>query len=174
MEHYKPRYHLIGLSGWSGSGKTTLLEKILPLLYLMGLRVNVIKSSHHDVELEPPGKDSARIRKAGAAEVALVSPYRFMLAHELRNEAEPTLEELLSRMQPADLTLVEGFREVAIPRIEIYRPSLGKKPMYPDNECIRAVASDVPQPDNLPRAIKWMDLNKENQVVDWILDRQTT
>lgn len=174
MEYYKTRYHLIGLSGWSGSGKTTLLEKILPLLYLMGLRVNVIKSSHHDVELEPPGKDSARIRKAGAAEVALVSPYRFMLAHELRNEPEPTLEELLSRMQPADLTLVEGFREAAIPRIEIYRPALGKKPMYPENECIRAVASDVAQPDNLPRAIKWMDLNKENQVVDWILDRQTT
>ena len=174
MEHYKPKYPLIGLSGWSGSGKTTLLEKILPLLYLMGLRVNVIKSSHHDVELEPAGKDSARIRKAGAAEVALVSPYRFMLAHELRNESEPSLEDVLSRMEVADLTLVEGFREAPIPRIEIYRPSLGKRPMYPENGYIEAVASDAARPDRLSRAVKWLDLNKENQVVDWILNRQTT
>ena len=174
MENYRPRYSLIGLSGWSGSGKTTLLEKILPLLYLMGLQVNVIKSSHHDVELEPQGKDSARIRKAGAAEVMLTSPYRFMLAHELRNEREPTLEELVSRMKPADLTLVEGFRNAAIPRIEVFRPSLGKGPMYPENSFIEAVASDEEPPERLPRSIQWLDLNKENQVVDWILNRQTT
>ena len=129
MEHYRSRYPLVGVCGWSGSGKTTLLEKILPLLSLMGLRVNVIKSSHHDVELEPPRKDSARLRQAGAAEVMLTSPYRYMLAHELRNESEPTLNELVCRMKPADLTLVEGFSKVAIPRIEIFRPALGKKPM---------------------------------------------
>ncbi len=174
MKHYKPRYPLVGLCGWSGSGKTTLLEKILPLLSLMGLRVNVIKSSHHDVELEPPGKDSARIRRAGAAEVMLASPYRYMLAHELRNENEPTLDELVSRMKPADLTLVEGFRKVAVPRIEVFRPALGRDPMYPDDECIEAVASDMARPDNLPRSVKWLDLNRENQVVDWLLSRRAT
>lgn len=174
MKYYRPRYPLIGVCGWSGSGKTTLLEKILPLLSLIGLQVNVIKGSHHNVELEPPGKDSARIRRAGAAEVMLVSPYRYMLAHELKNENEPTLDELVSRMKQADLTLVEGFREAAIPKIEIFRPSLGKDPMYPDDDCIKAVASDEGKPDNLPRSVIWLDLNKENQVVDWLLNRRTT
>ena len=174
MKQYVPRYPLVGLSGWSGSGKTTLLEKILPLLSLLGLRVNVIKSSHHDVELEPPGKDSARIRSAGAAEVMMASPYRYMLAHELRGEREPTLKELVSRMKPADLVLVEGFRDEPIPRIEVFRPSLGKKPMYPDNEHIEVVASDIQKPDDLIRPVLWLDLNRENQVVDWLLNRSTT
>ena len=174
MRHYKPRYPLVGLCGWSGSGKTTLLEKILPLLSLIGLQVNVVKSSHHDVELEPPGKDSARIRRAGAAEVMLASPYRYMLAHELRNEKEPSLDELISRMRPADLTLVEGFRDAAIPKIEVFRPELDKEPMYPEDETILAVASDAALPNRLPRPVIWLDLNKENQVVDWLLNRQTT
>ena len=174
MKQYVPRYPLVGLSGWSGSGKTTLLEKILPLLSLMGLRVNVIKSSHHDVELEPPRKDSARIRSAGAAEVMLASPYRYMLAHELRGEREPTLEELISRMKPADRVLVEGFRDEPIPRIEVFRPSLGKKPMYPENEHIEVVASDIQKPDDLIRPVLWLDLNRENQVVDWLLNRSAT
>lgn len=174
MKKSKTRYPLIGLSGWSGSGKTTLLEKILPLLRQEGMSVNVIKSSHHDVPLEPPGKDSARIRRAGAAEVMLVSPYRFMLAHELRDEAQPTLEEVITRMKPADLTLVEGFRDAAIPRIEIFRPTLGKQPMYPENDYIEAVASDVEPPENLPHRITWLDLNREEQVVNWILNRETT
>lgn len=168
------RYPVIGLSGSSGSGKTTLLEKILPLFVGMGFTVNVVKSSHHDVELEPPRKDSARIRKAGAAEVILASPYRFMLAHELKDEKEPTLDELISRMIPADLTLVEGFRDASIPRIEIFRPSLGKEPMYPENDRIEVVASDEGRPEKLPRPVDWLDLNNEKQVVDWILNRQTT
>lgn len=168
------RYPVIGLSGWSGSGKTTLLEKILPLLADMGFTVNVVKSSHHDVELEPPQKDSARIRKAGAAEVMLASPYRYMLAHELRDEEEPTLDELIARMKPADLTLVEGFKDAAIPRIEIFRPSLGNEAMYPENNRIEVVVSDVVRPENLPRPVEWLDLNNEKQVVDWILNRQTT
>ena len=168
------RYPVIGLSGWSGSGKTTLLEKMLFVFVEMGIRVNVVKSSHHDVELEPPRKDSARIRKAGAAEVMLASPYRFMLAHELKDEAEPTLDELILRMKPADLTLVEGFRDEAIPKIEVFRPSLGKEPMWPDEKRIEAVASDIARPVDLRQSVVWLDLNNEKQVVDWILDRQTT
>ena len=174
VKQYMPRYPMVGLAGWSGSGKTTLLEKILPLLSLMGLRVNVVKSSHHDVELEPQGKDSARIRRAGAAEVMLASPYRYMLAHELRDEREPTLRELVLRMKPADLVLVEGFRDEPIPRIEVFRPSLGKKPMYPENDCIEVVASDAPKPDDLIRPVLWLDLNRENQVADWLLNRVAT
>lgn len=170
MTDIKLRFPLIIISGWSGSGKTTLLEKTIPLLIAKGLKVNVVKSSHHDVELEPPHKDSARLRRAGAAEVLLTSPYRFIIAHELHGEKEPSLTELLSRMQEADLTLVEGFRDELSPKLEIYRPVLGKAPMYPDNLTIEAVASDAPRPDNLRQGIVWLDLNNIPQIVDWLLN----
>ena len=169
MATKKPRYPIIGISGSSGSGKTTLLEKTVPLLIDAGLRVNVVKSSHHDVELEPPHKDSARLRRAGACEVLLTSPYRFVIAHELRSEKEPTLTELLSRMQPADLTLIEGFRDEPIPRLEVYRPAAGKAPMYPDNPHIEAVASDMPKPANCRDGILWLDLNKPDAILSWLL-----
>ena len=97
-----------------------------------------------------------------------------MLAHELKDGKEPTLDELISRMKPADLTLVEGFRDAAIPRIEIFRPSLGKEPMYPENDLIEVVASDEARPEKLPRPVEWIDLNNEKQVVDWMLNRRTT
>ena len=166
----KPRYPLIGITGWSGSGKTTLLEQILPLLIADGIRVNVVKSSHHDVTLEPPHKDSARMRRAGAAEVLLTSPYRFVITHELHGEKEPSLSGLLSRLQDADLTLVEGFHNEPIPKLEIYRPSLGKTPMYPDNSTIEAVASDASRPANLRQGVVWLDLNNLPQIVNWLLD----
>ena len=139
---------VIGIIGWSGSGKTTLLEKLLPLLRAHGLRVNVIKHGHHEAMLEPPHKDTARFRAAGAAEVVFASSTRFAIMHELRDEPEPTLEQLLSRLAPSDLTLVEGFRSADIPRLEVYRPELGKSPRYLDEPNIIAVASDQPQPFN--------------------------
>lgn len=165
------QHSLIGISGWSGSGKTTLIEKLVPILIDHGLRVNVVKNSHHNVELEPPHKDSARIRRAGAAEVLLTSPFRFVITHELRNEKEPPLKELLSRMQSADITLVEGFRNEAIPHLEVYRPILGKQPMYLENRHIKAVASDTPQPQNLPLNMVWLNLNNINQIAKWILNQ---
>ncbi|AXV79759.1 MULTISPECIES: molybdopterin-guanine dinucleotide biosynthesis protein B [Ralstonia solanacearum species complex] len=135
---------ILGITGRSGSGKTTLIEAMLPLLRAQGLTVNVIKHSHHRLALEPPGKDSARVRAAGAAEVMVASPYHYALIRSLSELREPTLAELLARMSPADLTLVEGFRREAIPRLEVYRPSLGKSAMYPEDPTIVAVASDVP------------------------------
>lgn len=170
MTDIKPRHPLIIISGWSGSGKTSLLEQAVPLLIDRGLKINVVKSSHHDVELEPPHKDSARLRRAGAAEVLLSSPYRFAIVHELHGKKEPSLTELLSRMQEADLTLVEGFRDEQAPKLEIYRPALGKTPMYPDNLTIEAVASDAPRPDNIRQGIVWLDLNNIPQIVDWLLN----
>ena len=169
MTDRKPRYPLIGITGWSGSGKTTLLEQVIPLLSAEGFRVNVVKSSHHNVVLEPPHKDSARMRRAGAAEVLLTSPYRFVIAHELHGEKEPSLTELLSRMQDADLTLVEGFRNEPIPKLEVYRTALGKAPMYPDNPTIEAVASDSPRPGNLRQGMAWIDLNNLPQITNWLL-----
>ncbi|MDR0933466.1 MAG: molybdopterin-guanine dinucleotide biosynthesis protein B [Burkholderiaceae bacterium] len=167
-----PRFLLLGIAGWSGSGKTTLLERILPLLIARGYRVNVIKSSHHDVQIEPERKDSARLRAAGAAEVMLSSPNRYMLVHELRGEAPPELETLAGRMRSADMTLVEGFRDAAIPKLEVFRSGTGKEAMYPEDRHIVAVASDASRPDDLPRQLDWLDLNDPEAICDWLLEHR--
>lgn len=138
---------ILGIVGHSGSGKTTLIESILPLLAVRGMRVNVIKHSHHDFELEPAGKDSYRFRAAGAAEVMVCSPYRYALFHELRHEDEPTLASQIARLAPADLTLIEGFHRHPVPRIEVFRSSLGRPARYTELPDVLAVASDAPLPE---------------------------
>lgn len=163
------RFSLLGIAGPSGSGKTTLIEALLPRLAARGCRVNVVKGSHHDVELEPENKDSARIRAAGAAEVMLFSPYRYMLARELRGAEKPTLAALIARMTPADMTLVEGFRTEAMPRLEVFRPSLGRPAMYPEEGSIVAVASDCPRQPDAPDFLDWLDLNAPESLCDWLL-----
>lgn len=108
---------VLGISGRSGSGKTTLIEAMLPVFEEAGWSVNMVKHSHHDIELDPPGKDSARFRSAGAHEVIISSPYRFSLSRELRGAPAPSLSELISRLSPADLTIVEGYhRDRALAR----------------------------------------------------------
>lgn len=166
-------HQILGIVGWSGSGKTTLIEALLPLLSKSGLRVNVIKHSHHDVMLEPPHKDSARLRAAGASEVLLSTPYRYALMRELRGDPEPTLEQLLARLTPTDLTLVEGYKWTPIAKLEVFRPSLGKAALYPEDESIVAVVSDVPVPSHLPRKVTWLNLGQPHQVVEWLLLRVT-
>lgn len=161
--------NIIGIAGWSGSGKTTLLEYLLPQLAARGLRVNVIKHSHHDLVLEDKQKDSARARAAGAVEVLVSSPFRFAVMHELRGEPEPTLAEHVQRMTPADLTLVEGYKWEPIPKIEVYRPSHRPAALYADNPDVVVVASDVPAPAALPRGLTWLDLNQPEQVLQWLL-----
>lgn len=163
-----PAGQVLGVIGWSGSGKTTLLEYLVGRLASEGLRVNVIKHSHHDIVLEPPHKDSARLRQAGAGEVMIASPYRFAIMHELRGAPEPSLEEQLARLAPADLTLVEGYKWAAIPKLEVYRPELGRPPLYPDDAQIAAVASDVPAPPGLAASVSWLDLNEPGTVLRWI------
>ncbi len=136
-----------GIVGWSGSGKTTLLESLLPILVKQGLRVSVIKQSHHDFEIDRPGKDSWRHRQAGASEVLLTSPHRWALIGELRGRPEPTLEEHLDRLSPCDLVLVEGFKRAAIPKLEVWRQALGKPCLCPEDPRILAVAGDPPPAD---------------------------
>lgn len=160
---------LLGVVGWSGSGKTTLLEYLLGQLSAQGKTINVVKHSHHDIILEPAHKDSARLRKAGAAEVLLSSPYRFALVHELREVAEPTLSELLLRLAPADLTLVEGYKWEAIAKLEVHRPSIGKPAIYLEDKHIVAVASDAAAPGDLPQGLIWLDLNSPETVLQWLL-----
>ncbi|WP_250510132.1 molybdopterin-guanine dinucleotide biosynthesis protein B [Caballeronia sp. GACF4] len=133
---------LFGISGRSGQGKTTLIEALLPWFRARGLVVNVIKHSHHSIELEPPGKDSARFRRAGAGEVVIASPYRYAIVRELREGNEPSLTELAARLTHADLTIVEGFAREAIPRLEVVRPSVGREPLYKTDVAILAIATD--------------------------------
>jgi molybdopterin-guanine dinucleotide biosynthesis protein B len=140
-------------------------------LAAVGLRVNVNKHSHHDIVLEPPHKDSARLRMAGAGEVMIASPYRFAIQHELRGAPEPSLEEHLARLAPADLTLVEGYKWAAIPKLEVFRPELGRKPMHPDDVHIVAVAASRPVPGELARDIAWLDLDQPATVLRWLKRR---
>jgi molybdopterin-guanine dinucleotide biosynthesis protein B len=158
---------IFGIVGWSGSGKTTLLEYLVQRFAARGLRVNVIKHSHHDLILEPAHKDSARLRAAGAAEVMVASPFRYALVHELRGAPEPGLMEQVARLAPADLTLVEGFKWDPIPKLEVHRPSLGQAPLYLRDPHIVAVASDAAAPDDLPRHLRWLDLNAPDQILTW-------
>jgi molybdopterin-guanine dinucleotide biosynthesis protein B len=161
---------LLGVVGWSGSGKTTLLEYLITQLSAIGKAVNVVKHSHHDIILEPAHKDSARLRHAGAAEVMLASPYRYALVRELRDAAEPSLSELLQRMAPADLTLVEGYKWEAIAKLEVHRPSLGKPAIYLEDRHIIAVASDVDAPQDLPHGLIWLNLNQPESILRWLMD----
>jgi len=159
---------VLGVIGWSGSGKTTLLEFLVGRLAGEGVRVNVVKHSHHDIPLEPPHKDSARLRTAGAAEVMIASPYRMAIMRELRGAEEPPLAELLARLAPADLTLVEGYKWEPLPKLEVYRPEVGKPPVYPDDPHIVAVASSVAAPPGLAPHIAWLDLGEPDTVLRWL------
>lgn len=159
---------VMGVIGWSGSGKTTLLEFLVGRLAGEGVRVNVIKHSHHDIVLEPPHKDSARMRAAGAAEVMIASPYRTAIMRELRDAVEPSLAEHLRRLSAADLTLVEGYKWEPLPKLEVYRPEVGKPPVYPDDRHIVAVASSVPAPEGLAPHVTWLDLDDPDGVLAWL------
>jgi molybdopterin-guanine dinucleotide biosynthesis adapter protein len=133
---------LFGIAGRSGQGKTTLIEALLPWFGARGLTVNVIKHSHHSIELEPPGKDSARFRRAGAGEVLIASPYRYAIVKELNGGDEPPLSELAARLSHADLVIVEGFAREAMPRLEVVRPSTGNSPLFHTDVAILAIATD--------------------------------
>jgi molybdopterin-guanine dinucleotide biosynthesis protein B len=141
---------IIGIAGWSGAGKTTLLTRVIPHLTARGLRVSTIKHAHHAFDIDQPGKDSHTHRMAGATEVLVSSANRFALIHELRGAPELTLGALLEKLAPVELVLVEGFKREAHPKLEVFRAAVGKKPLYPDDPNIVAVASDGPVPARVP------------------------
>lgn len=134
--------NVIGLAGWSGAGKTTLLVRMIPILAARGLRVSTLKHAHHHFDIDHPGKDSHEHRLAGAHEVLISSGKRWALMHELRGEPEPPLRELIRRMSPVDLLIVEGFKRDALPKIEVHRVENGKPFLHPDDPFIVGVASD--------------------------------
>ncbi|MBI2278223.1 MAG: molybdopterin-guanine dinucleotide biosynthesis protein B [Dechloromonas sp.] len=141
---------VFGIAGYSGSGKTTLLEKLIPQLTGRGLKVSVIKHAHHGFDIDRPGKDSYRHREAGASEVLLSCNDRWALMHERRADSDVTLNELLGRLAPCDLVLIEGFKQEPVPKLEVYRPENGKPPLFPERDDIVAVATDAEIVTTLP------------------------
>jgi molybdopterin-guanine dinucleotide biosynthesis protein B len=138
---------ILGIVGWSGSGKTVLLVKLIPLLVARGLKVATIKHAHHAFQVDLPGKDSHEHRRAGSSEVIVSSSGRWVQIHETAGEPEPTLAQLLRRISPSDLILVEGFKRERHPKLEVYRAELGKPPLHPGDPRVLAVATQDPQPD---------------------------
>jgi molybdopterin-guanine dinucleotide biosynthesis protein B len=156
---------LIGLSGWSGSGKTWLLTALIPALAARGRTVSTIKHAHHAFDIDKPGKDSFVHREAGAREVLISSERRWALMHELRGAPEPDLRELVSRLGPVDLVLVEGFKREGHPKIEVYRAIVGKPLLHPHDPTVVAIASDAPVPDaTVPR----VDLDDIGAIADLV------
>ena len=156
---------VFGIAGWSGSGKTTLLEKLIPALIARGLKVSVIKHAHHGFDIDKPGKDSWRHREAGAAEVMLACGTRWALMHECRAEPEPQLAELLARLAPCDLVLVEGFKQEPVPKLEVHRTAHGKPPLFAERDDIVAVASD----EAIAATIPVLPLNDIAALADFII-----
>jgi molybdopterin-guanine dinucleotide biosynthesis adapter protein len=143
---------VIGLAGWSGAGKTTLLARVIPHLLDKGLRVSVIKHAHHSFDVDVPGKDSWVHRQSGATEVLVSSGRRWALMHELRGAPEPRLPELLRKMSPVDLVIVEGFKSEPHRKIEVYRAANGKAMLFPDDPGIVGIATDAELKTTLPVA----------------------
>ncbi len=153
----------VGVVGWSGSGKTTLITGLIPWLRARGLRVSTIKHAHHRVSLDRPGKDSHRHAEAGAEEVILATEGGFALF----SQGAPPLDALLDRLAPVDLVLVEGFKSYPIPKIEVYRPSLGKPPLWPEM-AVMAVASDVALAD-CPYPV--LALDRHEALADFLVEK---
>lgn len=157
---------VIGLAGWSGAGKTTLLERLIPELIGRGLTVSTMKHAHHNFDVDKPGKDSWVHRQAGAQEVLIASANRFALMHELRGAPEPALQDLVARLSPVDLLIIEGYKTAQHPKLEIWRAANGKDFIHLKDSTIRAIATDEALHDlTVPR----VDLNDPKAVADVIL-----
>jgi len=158
---------LFGIAGHSGMGKTTLLERLVPELASRGLVVSLIKHSHKSIEIDHPGKDSHRLRAAGCKEVLLLGNERWALMHELRGAAEPPLDYLVGRLRDCDLVLIEGFKQGGFPKLEVWRPSLGKPPLWPQWPGIMGIASELPAA--VPPGVAALDVAATPAIADFVM-----
>ena len=156
---------VFGFAGYSGSGKTTLIERLIPIFVARGVSVSLVKHAHHTFDVDQPGKDSWRHRKAGCTEVLISSSHRWALMHELRGAPEPHLAEQLHHLAPCDLVLVEGYKREHIPKLEVYRAEVGEPLIHPHDENVIAVATDKPIETHLPQ----LDLNAPEPIAEFIL-----
>lgn len=155
--------NIYGVIGWKNAGKTSLMERLVAAITARGFSVSTVKHVHHDVDLDPPGKDSRRHRDAGAREVVLAGARRFALMVEHRG-AEPPLAEVLARLAPVDLVLIEGYKRDSHPKIQVWRAETGQDLIQ--DPTIRAIATDATLP---PGDVPVLDLNDTDQIVDFIL-----
>ena len=156
---------LYGVTGWKNAGKTGLMERLVTEITSRGLTVSTVKHAHHSFDVDHPGKDSYRHRQAGATEVLLASRNRVAHMVELRGTEEPKLEQLLARLAPVDLVLVEGYKRDRHPKVEAHRAETGNALIAPEDPTIRAVASAVPL--TLDRPV--FDLDDTGAIADFIL-----
>ncbi|OGA02732.1 MAG: molybdopterin-guanine dinucleotide biosynthesis protein B [Betaproteobacteria bacterium RIFCSPLOWO2_02_FULL_64_12] len=161
---------IFGFAGWSGGGKTTLIEQLIPRFIARGMTVSLVKHAHHDFDIDIPGKDSYRHRKAGCKEVLVTSDLRWMIMHELRGEPEPVLEDQIRKMSPCDLLLIEGWKRYPMPKLEIHRQGNGKPLLYPRDEHIVAIATDVPLDSRLPQ----FALDDYDRIAEFVLSHTKT
>ncbi|AHC99837.1 molybdopterin-guanine dinucleotide biosynthesis protein B [Leisingera methylohalidivorans] len=155
---------IYGVTGWKNNGKTGLMERLVTEFTSRGLTVSTIKHAHHATDVDQPGTDSYRHRQAGASEVVLASAGRVAIMQELRGAAEPPLAELLARLRPVDLVLVEGYKREPHPKVEACRKAAGTDLIALQDASIRAVASDTPL--DLDRPV--FDLNATSAIADFI------
>ncbi|HWQ39726.1 MAG TPA: molybdopterin-guanine dinucleotide biosynthesis protein B [Burkholderiales bacterium] len=156
-----------GFAGFSGSGKTTLLEHLVPVLVGRGMRVSVVKHAHHSFDIDQPGKDSYRHRMAGAQEVLVSSRARWALMAELRGAPELTLDQILCKLSPCDLVLVEGFKREPIPKLEVHRTANAKDWIFPSDASVVALATDALEIPGAP--LPRFGLEEYQRIADFIL-----
>ncbi|WP_104203566.1 molybdopterin-guanine dinucleotide biosynthesis protein B [Billgrantia saliphila] len=159
---------LLGIAAWSGTGKTTLLERLLPRLAARGLRAAVIKHAHHGFDVDQPGKDSHRLRQAGAAPMLVASRVRWAMMMETPDQQEADLAQLVEaiRGQRPDLVLIEGFKAWPLPKLELYRDEVGKPLRVAEDPWVKAVASAGPA--SVPAGVDSLDLDDLDGIADWI------
>ena len=160
-----------GFAGFSGAGKTTLIEQVIALFKARGLRVSVLKHAHHRFDIDRPGKDSYRHRKAGAFEVLIASRHRLALMREFERDTELTVHQLIAELRgDVDWLLIEGFRGSDLHKIEVWRAAAGKPARYPDDEFIVAIATDSPEALPVTTLRPVLDVNDADAVAQWLLD----
>lgn len=157
---------VFGISGWKNSGKTGLAVRIVTELTARGYHVSTIKHAHHDFDIDKVGADSWRHRQAGAHEVTIVSGTRFAIMHELRGGPEPSFQDILARLAPCDLVLIEGYKYEPVPKIEARRlESNNREPLAPKDPHIVAIAADHAVADT---TLPVFDLDDTISIADFI------